>query len=517
MSPAIDDLRKQAAELATARNDTVLAAAEMAAAADRAAAKARSAARLADAATHTAATGEAAVSRQDSRTRLGTLTDLDARLAALVAQLPNDPCDLEADVPLALMPVRLETRYADGGATLRVRIFPDDVHVDRLDRGLSDDERAAGLAYWTAVWSGSLTEDAAWQNLTTAVHPNRAPWVAAALTPDLTLRPDPPGPLPVPVPVAPPPEPRLQRPAVARALPDRFVVTAVQEGGTSRAVGDPVPAELVVGLAPGADPAQLIQHGNVVLSPEMTWLVDPVEAKRVGMLVDIKLAQPGAKVTQVFAVGIRASLDPAGGAAELSRLLDAHRYASGAAFLPPGTPTNNTETDRTSWTRHPDPTPPPTRLVPPQDPGANARLTATALGVDPALLTALPHANGTDQALAAAANTTLWQATWGAFIDRLLVISAKGPNVDDVTREAWRDYWQDNVRGRGPLPMLQLGDQPYGILPVAAVHRRWKSDGSSRFEGALLNLLRNLRRVIASGLPNVPAVENAGALDDTLL
>ena len=44
-----------------------------------------------------------------------------------------------------------------------VALYPDDAHVDRLDRGVSDDERAAGIAYWQAIWDGSVTEDAAWQ------------------------------------------------------------------------------------------------------------------------------------------------------------------------------------------------------------------------------------------------------------------------------------------------------------------------------------------------------------------
>ena len=78
----------------------------------------------------------------------------------------------------------------------------------------------------------------------------------------------------------------------------------------------------------------------------MDWLIDPDVARSVGMLVDITLPMPGAPVDQVVAIGVRASLDPAAGADELKRLLEAHRYAEGAEFAPPGTPTNNTETDR---------------------------------------------------------------------------------------------------------------------------------------------------------------------------
>src|SRR6516164_4284036 len=76
-----------------------------------------------------------------------TRAALHARMAAIdrsiVDQIGHriqsvDPCDCEADIPLVLFPVRIETRYVAQGAILKVRIFPDDIHVDQLDRGLTD-------------------------------------------------------------------------------------------------------------------------------------------------------------------------------------------------------------------------------------------------------------------------------------------------------------------------------------------------------------------------------------------
>ena len=45
--------------------------------------------------------------------------------------------------PLALLPVRLETRFAarpDGTSELRVRIYPDQIHIDAHDPRLSAEE-----------------------------------------------------------------------------------------------------------------------------------------------------------------------------------------------------------------------------------------------------------------------------------------------------------------------------------------------------------------------------------------
>src|SRR5262249_31923462 len=50
--------------------------------------------------------------------------------------MPDDqgPVDLvRTDCPLALLPVRLETRFAGGpgsATTLRIRVYPDDIHAD---------------------------------------------------------------------------------------------------------------------------------------------------------------------------------------------------------------------------------------------------------------------------------------------------------------------------------------------------------------------------------------------------
>src|SRR5436305_13550082 len=110
------------------------------------------------------------------------VADLHDRLAGRLGQLLGSDSALEGDVPLVRLPVRVEVRSTAGEASLRVRIFHDAVHTESLDEGLGDDERAAGTAYWTAVWASGDTQ-APWPALIAATGKRRAPWVAAALTP----------------------------------------------------------------------------------------------------------------------------------------------------------------------------------------------------------------------------------------------------------------------------------------------------------------------------------------------
>src|SRR5207237_8067493 len=116
---------------------------------------------------------------------------------------------------------RVETRFATGEVglpLLKVRIYPDELHVDNLDRGVDADEAAAGRAYWNTVWHtpDPLPPDS-WAQLVTSVGAARAEWVAHALTPtNLAERGAVEGPTFADV------LPRLRRGAVVRALPDRF-------------------------------------------------------------------------------------------------------------------------------------------------------------------------------------------------------------------------------------------------------------------------------------------------------
>ena len=112
-----------------------------------------------------AARAQLEASRSADAAQLAALND---KLRETIGRLGIniDPCDADPALPLLLLPVRLETRFSADGKQLRVRVYPDDVHIDQLDRGVSEDERNAAIEYWTVAWRGDIAAvDTAWRYL----------------------------------------------------------------------------------------------------------------------------------------------------------------------------------------------------------------------------------------------------------------------------------------------------------------------------------------------------------------
>ena len=81
-----------------------------------------------------------------------------------------DVAKLASDLPLTLLPVRLETRFSRGraGAELLVRIYPDQLHQDTHEPELTDAEVEWGRHFWEQRWRAggdAELEAAAWAQL----------------------------------------------------------------------------------------------------------------------------------------------------------------------------------------------------------------------------------------------------------------------------------------------------------------------------------------------------------------
>ncbi|QSA98822.1 hypothetical protein [Methylococcus sp. EFPC2] len=377
--------------------------------------------------------------------------------------------------PLLLLPVRLETRFAaapQGGTELRVRVYPDDIHVDSHEPGLTEEEESWGRHFWQQVASGA-SRAAAWRQLADRFGAARAGWIARALDPA--------------APAAPARRPAAwSRAPHTAVLPDRWVAigyrgeTAVVTGW-SKPVGD----ELAVGPSPSLD--SLESDEMPAIDQGMRWMVDFAAAEDAGMALRIPLGDELARqgLDRLLVVGIKASLDAAGSAARLAGLLDAHRYSDGLALIAQDLPTNNTAELASGYRAGADAeaggygTPP---QVPP--PGSDGALAAAALGLAAAALAGVAGADGSEQAQAGAFNAALWGIVDSPLLRQL---SRAG------SAEFLRDHFADYVRARGPLPTLRIGNQPYGVLP-AAVTTRWTGSGPQAPETGLADWWRGGRQ-----------------------
>jgi hypothetical protein len=440
------------------------------------------------------------------------LAEIDRTIAGRLDDVLHlvDPCDASATEPLVLLPVRLETRFGsdDGQATLRVRIYPDELHVDDLVRGLTADEVSAGTTYWTAMWAEPAPENA-WTQLVDSVGMERAEWVAYATTPtNLDQR------GPATAPSFAQAAPRGGRNVVARALPDRFVVLAVQGEQISEKVGNPIPPDLPLSPIPlEGDEATRVADA-LTLPPGSEWLVDFKRAVDVGMAVTVTLAGGAAPIDRVLALGTRASLTAGAAANELEDLLVGHRYRNALGVIPQGTPTNNADVERSPYRVRATPGPPPV-VRPTARAGSDTSAAARLLGVDADVLTALVGDGTGEQAIAKAVNTALWAPGWGEYLNRL---DEQGvPGVVDAQRESARELFRDHVRGRGPAPALRVRAQPYGLLPVSDLGT-WKPAVGETTAGIVQVVRGLLKRWRFAAERNVPVIRPGGAnIDATML
>ncbi len=88
------------------------------------------------------------------------------------------------------------------------------------------------------------------------------------------------------------------------------------------------------------------------------------------------------------------------------------------------------------------------------------------LGIDPGVLETVHASDGMDQMVARATQSALWPATLGYWMDKLLTPIFSDPAVANT-----RWFFTSYVSGRGAVPAIRIGGQPYGILPTTAFSR----------------------------------------------
>jgi hypothetical protein len=395
----------------------------------------------------------------------------------------------ESDRPLALFPVRLETRFfpqPNGGSELRVRVYPDRIHIDSHEAELTQAEKTWGQHYWTQIFlagDDTQAQKNAWRQLAERYDPQRAAWIARLLRPtnfeSRTASTEPSFPR---VDVVEEGKDAAWRSAPkARLLPIRWIAI-VQGAGRVIAAGGG--RDLRPDLAVGPDPqvdgdnAPEIADDEAAVDDGMRWMVDFEEAEAAGMGLRIALtaANLAGPIESLIVLGVAAGATANEYAKQLGEQLDAQHYTDGLEFLRFGTPSNNTSAERSGYGAedigHERSFATESGAVDlTLDEQSNGQRLGTALGLPGADITPVlaSVAGGSDrhEVDQRSMNTALWQATWGYFLTNMIGMEGTGLTPEIL---AWaRDHFIAHVRSSGPFPPLRCGRQPYGILPVTSL------------------------------------------------
>lgn len=422
-------------------------------------------------------------------------------------------------------PVNLAAEPSKTEATDAILVIPTTTPLSAVESGPVS-------SYWQSVWlaDGDATKtNAAKAALTAAVGAARAATLISDYAP-FNLSDSPAAPLTkagVGLSVAFvvfPPDPVTtvqswsQAPQV-RQFPDRFVVLGFN--GTSQtleAVGGPVTLPLYAGPDPSADPTVdptscIHPDGPDLFVPDqLQWMVDFERAVAAGMALAISLKpeQYAAGFTRLLVLGLQLGTAATDGPAALQELLAHHQWSrSGFSFVAQGTPAHNITGSNAGSTPEDDADqsfddrknrPLFTPLIDPTQ-KRDGQWLAEFLQLDSTFVAGVHGSGAVDQMQARAMQTALWPATFGYWMDTLFTPNPGTTSIfSDSIIEQTREFFTSFVSGRGALPVIRIGGQPYGILPVTAFSRiqwyqtdsRFRVALSQSFLGTLYNLLRTI-------------------------
>lgn len=426
-----------------------------------------------------------------------------SRLAILPTEGPWAPAPYgkgpsPTDVPVKGEPSAiLLPSVTPGEYELWIRAYPDVIAIDAHDPGLTQAEIDAAIHYWNLIWESGKNENTAlgaWRMIALAHGSERAAFLVKTLTP-LNIIDQPSSVAAVadtPAPIFPPGvTPRanaFSRQPRSYILPDRiaFVLYDIAGAVESTHVGNQIPQELNIGVDFADENSIAIDtNGNLTIRQDIKWMVDFGTAVANGMAIRIPLGAQPKSFSRMIALGIRAAKPAnapdlaAHSKTVLEKLFRAHHYsAAGLSFVSPGTPTNNTADTTSPYRPFADPDQSflteirAGRFVTEQDPmrKSDGQILAEALGLDTEVFQNIQKGDGYTIRNASVMNYSLWQGTLGYFLEEMFRFYETGDHVfnipDDLDKV--RNFMASYVRGRGALPTIRVGRQPYGILPVGS-------------------------------------------------
>ena len=435
---------------------------------------------------------------------------------------------------VVLLPVRIETRFDIPAATLRVRIYPDEIYSDIHEKALTPEEEALGDAFWDNRGSEDSDLLEFWTPIADRFGSARAAYIVRATDPNAEG-------------LSPPNRATSPSRQAEAVLPDRWVVRAYRNGELRKTgLGLPIPEPL--NLTP--DPSDELQTMEEVadgfqVPTSIAWTVKYGVARDQGMAVDLDgLSSDDLTLgfDRLLVIGVKTSMDQSDGGQFLINLLDGHHFTRGMALVPQGTATNNIPGRPTPLTMTEPPGPDSFRTergavaVPRFDTfGTNVLFTndrADSLELERLLGDlngVFSHVRGAEGLnplregnLSACMNVALWPATLGYFLEQLMnpwtaVTSPANTSSTAIfnsqTIAAVRTFFIDNVFGRGPGPAFRIGAVPYGVLPAIALSRWIPRAGENTVFPETLRRLLPYWQAAAVKLPAVTRASEDRNLD----
>ncbi len=419
--------------------------------------------------------------------------------------------ELDGNFPILLLPVRIETRFitANESNELWLRIYPDDIHIHTHETLLTQEELEAGQAYWTSLSEANATDSldpeeekrAAWTALSGSFGVARALWVAKQCqpegwTPEVAVPGDQ---LVFPAHDLTKTHAWTQAPR-STLLPDRFVVRIYRgEEVVHEQIGQAVPDEVFTGPDPfRAEEAFRATDEAIEFDDDFAWTVNFEQAVEKGLGMKISLTPAmfnHDRIDRITVLGVMASAAPEESSDLLGQLIESHTYTGdGFGLLPQGTPTNNTETDRSGFSDEEDLLAKgyydgavPSLFT--DHPEADGLRLAEALGIDPHLVESAPHADLREHHQAKAMNTVLYPATAGYFFEVLME-----PVIETNAHEHLRSFFSNYVSARGSLPAFRTDNQPYSLLVTSDLSSWEKTDADALFFQRFAAILEKLQR-----------------------
>lgn len=244
--------------------------------------------------------------------------------------------------------------------------------------------------------------------------------------------------------------------------------------------GESIPYPLYTSPDPSADAEKQFQQtleGDLEFADSIKWVADFERAVEVGMGFRIDLAEDEKNGFQrLIVLGVKLGSDSRKGKQQLEELFDRHYFSKkGFTLLPQGTPTNNTGSADSGYTGKEDPDKTFDLYFNHKDAfkeetestlKRDGQWLAEWLGLDYGVFKKVLHSDKLDQADARNMNTALWHATMGYVLESLMEGGFSAQTLLHI-----RSFFNDYVSGRGPVPAIRIGNQPYGILPTTAFRR----------------------------------------------